>query len=67
MSVDSPSRKAKDYYRIVAKQHGNVTAETAKDECENFMSGLKGTDNWGIAVSEHAIALVSKKGTISQG
>jgi hypothetical protein len=67
MTVNSLSVKAKDYYRIVAKQPGNVTAETAKGERENSMSGLKGSDNWGIAVSELAIALVSKKGTILQG
>lgn len=66
MSVDSPSVKAKDYYRIVAKPNRIFTAEAVKNERENFMSGLKSTDNWGIAASEHGIALVSKKGTISQ-
>lgn len=64
MSVDSPSVTDKDCYRIVADQRGKVVAETPKNQYENILSGLKGTDNWAIAVSEYGIALVSKKGTI---
>jgi len=64
MSVDSPSAKDKDSYRIVADQRGRVSAETPKNEFDNIMSGLRGVDNWAIAVSDYGVALVSKKGTI---
>jgi len=64
MSVDSPSVKGKDNFRIVADQRGRVSAETPKNEYDNVMSGLKGVDNWAIAVSDYGVAMVSKKGTI---
>ena len=64
MSVDSPSVTNKDCYRIVADQCGKVLAETPKNQFENIMLGQKGTDNWAIAVSEYAVALISKKGKV---
>jgi len=66
MSVDSPSVADKDCFRIVADQRGKVIAEPPKNPYENIMLGQKGTDNWGIAASEYAVALVSKKGTFPQ-
>ena len=66
LSVDSPSVTDKDCFRIVADQRGKVIAEPPKNPYENIMLGQKGTDNWGIAASEYAVALVNKKGTFPQ-
>jgi hypothetical protein len=66
MSVDSPSVTDKDCFRIVADQRGKVMAETPPNQYENILLGQKGMDNWGIAASDYAVALVSKKGTLSQ-
>jgi len=66
MSVDSPSVTDKDCFRIVADQRGKIIAETPKNPYENILLGQKGTDNWGIAASDYAVALVSKKGRFSK-
>lgn len=61
MAVDSSNPDAADCYRIVS-----VRAHFELDRSEQITTGLRGTSNLAIAISQpdNAIALLSREGTI---